>query len=193
MKYFLIFNILFVLHSYSIIGQNSQKITSMISYFNDRNYSSFMTEFPETYVDFLSLYGFDLDKGKAAPFYYDSYKHINFIFSDSLLNDTRYFEKIFNIATSAKWDADAINYLQDNLITFIMDNPQYVYNFIKKYSEKDIKNFFIFILDNPHPYQKSHQNMCDKLKGLFRGIDKNIVDFIEQSYESVKKDWPSSY
>lgn len=35
--------------------------------------------------------------------------------------------------------------------------------------------------------------MCDKLKDLFRGIDKNIVDFIEQSYESVKKDWPSSY
>ena len=77
MKYFLIFNILIVLHSYSIIGQNSQKITSMISYFNDRNYSSFMTEFPETYVDFLSLYGFDLDKGKAAPFYYDSYLNWN--------------------------------------------------------------------------------------------------------------------
>ena len=28
--------------------------------------------------------------------------------------------------------------------------------------------------------------MCDKLKDLFRGIDKYIVDFIEQSYESVK-------
>lgn len=70
-----------------------------------------MTEFPETYVDFLSLYGFDLDKSKARHFIMI---HINIL-----------------------------------ILFFLID--------------------------------------------LFRGIDKNIVDFIEQSYESVKKDWPSSY
>ena len=110
----------------------------------------FFDEFPGTFMQLNELYGYE--NGKAAILYYEAENHIIQLFNNlNCINDTIYYRKIINIALGGHWDADAVNYFRAGLIGRAEKKPELIVYILENLPEKDVKSFWYFYFDEPHP------------------------------------------
>lgn len=130
----------------------SERLMSLYDKALNGNYEDsvhFFTDFPATFKEFHSLYGFN--GGDYHLLYNESHKHVN-LFCDlnnlSLKNE--YYNKLITISLGGEWQVDAVNHLQYCIISKIKDNNQYLLQELKKRSDKEILMFWQFVLDGPY-------------------------------------------
>lgn len=133
-----------------------------------KDFHRFWNEFPDTFNEFLELYGWKEDC--IGPLYCWAYYHMEFLFCDSLPIDSIHLDKLFNIAKEASWDADTPNYFQRHWIDLLLKHPTECSTYLRTRPIGDVTGFWNFILYSPHPEQSSHKELCEKMQNIY-GIE----------------------
>lgn len=139
----------------------------------------FFDEFPATFNQLNDLYG---DKeNKPAILNNEAENHIIGLFNKiTSVNDTVYYGKIIGIGIGGLWDADAVNYFQHGLRERVENNVALTIYLLKKLKAADIKSFWFFYFDGPHP-KKQIPDALEKVKLL----DKEIYSIMIEAHNEV--------
>ncbi|MBX2906684.1 MAG: hypothetical protein KF744_11640 [Taibaiella sp.] len=141
----------------------------------------FFKEFPSSYKELNSLYGFEKDT--PSILYYKAEDHILRFFSTAnSVSDTVFFRRIIAIALDGHWDADAINYFQNRLQEQIIKRLGLTVYLLRKMPKKDVKSFWFFYFDGPHP----DKEISKELQSI-KTIDMGIYDLCVGAHKKVLK------
>jgi len=146
---------------------------------NSRYRYHFLSLFPKTYEEFISLYGYNKDD-KEMPLYAKYEEHINLFCETSTLNKQKFAAKIVAICIKGKWDADAINMLQECALKFTNEHTILIAKELNSYGNNEIRSFWYFLFDGPHPAKNIPVDI-DKI----RSSDPQIYKFAKEAFEQV--------
>lgn len=149
---------------------------------SDRRYydHQFFEIFPKSFGRFDSLYGYHPDNKNLGVLLYESDNHIDLLYQTSTVPKEVRLQKIINIAFCGKWDADAIGYFQHRLRESVLSNLTCSLNILRKYSDQNIKGFWHFYFDGPHPVEKIPHDL-EKVKSL----NDRIYQLMKEAHQQV--------
>lgn len=149
------------------------KANQLSERYKKSDYPGFLNLFPNSFNEFIDLYGYDDITGKKLL--YSVYvEHLNFFFSPVGVNKTELYLKVFNIALNGEWDADAPNLFRNKLVDLILDDAD---GFIKLFSTKpdnEVSSFWFFVFDGPT--EKNDLQLKENFENIYRKI--NSIDYI---------------
>lgn len=105
------------------------------------DYEAFVDAFPTNFEDFLNLYGYDKFEG-GRILYYDSCKHIQYLFSERRIIDSNRLDLLINLSYGFKWGVDASSCLQDESQRLVKNYPQNIAEWLILKKDSDIISFF---------------------------------------------------
>lgn len=150
---------------------------------NKRYRKKFFAKFPGTFNEFVQLYGYENNSPNVL--YYEAEKHIPvFLNSIKYVDDTIYYKKIINIAIDGRWDADAVNFLQDGIQKNVLKNIDLTLYFLQKRTEREAYSFWVFYFDGPHP-----EKSIDKRLNVIAAKNPEMYKIITKAHKDVVKDW----
>lgn len=131
----------------------SKRLSSIYSEYkrskSKQSEKDFFKEFPNSFKEFQSVYGYDDVKGES-PNYKVAFDHVNFFFKSApLVNKNEFSRKLINITLHGKWEADAENYFQDNLRNYYFANSTAILDILKASKLTDADQFWYFFCDGP--------------------------------------------
>ena len=170
----------------STIKQKAKRLQVIYSKLSQTSYMkyerAYFKAFPESFEAFQAIFGFypeDPNKG----FLYDSSRfYINKFFKLKIPKEN-FYSKVVGIAINGKWDADAVSYFQGALRYNVKRNEKLFARLLSKRSKADIKSFWYFYFDGPHPPDKIPNEL-----NKFKQIDPDLYKLIKQSFAKVKAD-----
>lgn len=149
----------------------------------------FFSFFPNNFNSFNLIYGYDDEKGEMPL--YDFYeKHINFFcrLISEQANAASY-NKLIRLGIGGHWDADAVNLLQECIVQNINKNPSLALRELKQFNDMEIKSFWRFVYDGPHPgdieIKKRYNSLYEKIKVS----DTTIANLMKNEYEKLIKEF----
>jgi hypothetical protein len=151
------------------------------------NYIGFLKTFPNSFLQFNNLYGFN-DTSGAKLLYNESEKHIKFFFNSVSTNESLFFDKLMNIAVEGKWEADAPSYFQFNLIQIILNQPNKIVELLKRRTLKEQNEFWFFVFDGSssiHDIQL--KELYHKIYQKVNLIDRKQGEIIKNKFEDMYK------
>jgi len=147
----------------------------------------FFAEFPTNFASFNSIYGYS-DKGGPMPLYSLYEKHISlFCKLNSTQPTTDHFSKLIKLGINGHWDADAVNALQDCILSHVNEKPGLTVTLLKQFKEKEIRSFWKFLFDGPHPDDKEVKKQYDVLYKSIGLIDKSMANLMQNEYMKLVK------
>lgn len=141
----------------------------------------FFQLFPESFMEFESVFGFT--NNNPAPLYSDSNNYLVKFFELDKISISNKLEKVINIGINGKWDADGVNYFQNNMRELIFRNTNSMYSILNLKTSKEIKSFFYFFFDEPHPGYNIFPKEFDQLKN----IDEKFYNLIKEEHKKAVK------
>jgi len=148
----------------------------------------FFVTFPANFEVFHSLYGFD-DKTGPMPLYGLYVKHIAFFCKlNTTQSETDYFNKLIKLGINGHWDADGVGALQQCILSHINEKPDLTITLLKQFKDSEIRSFWRFLFDGPHPEDKGKKTQFDTLHKNIELIDKRMADFMQIEYLRLIKD-----
>ncbi len=140
---------------------------------------AFFNAFPGTFSELDNLYGFQHDR--PMPLYHEAENHILKGFNKiSAVNDTLYYSKIIAIAIGGKWDADAISCFQYGLSKRIFENTELTASLLEKHDDAEIRGFWYFVFDGPHPENKIPSKLVE-----LRRTHKRVYELMLSGHKQV--------
>ena len=154
--------------------------------YSNQDYTSFILLFPNSMTQFTEIYGYDDANGKK-PLYDDAFAHIKYLFNE-VTNETidTLFIKAIGIAINARWDADAVNYFQDEFIAAIKKYPKQFLFVISSKTVEESSSVWYFLFDGPHP-SNTKEDYKD-MYNLIKPLNNMQADLLEQQFEILLKD-----
>jgi len=147
----------------------------------------FFEAFPSSFSEFVSLYGYHIDKGKylLSVLYYDAKSHIDLLSElDTIIPQNFYFTKLIDISISGYWQADGVGYFKKLLIEKIDTKLCCFLWTLKKFTDDEIRSFWVFYFDNPNPLEEIPDNLQ-----IIEYYDKNIFNLMSKALAEVKINW----
>jgi len=145
---------------------------------------TFFKNFPNSFAELEIIYGYGEE---AISLYNVANEHIDYLFDNRKNIDLRLFvEKIAKVGINGKWDADAVNYFQ-NQIFVLLHLPSmtaYVVEFLNTKTKDEIESFWHFVMDSPIP-QKEH---FAEIYSAVRKIDKKKARVIKKKYKRMQNE-----
>jgi len=153
--------------------------------FQKKNCTEFFNAFPDSYKNFDDLYGYDDESGKKQL--YDSYeKHINYFFEcKECVAENRFYDKIFKIAKSSKWEADAIALFQTNLSNLIINQPSSFVKLLNAKNKIETGKFWHFIFDGSSKNDRQNKEKFEIIYNKIYNLDKNQSNLLEQEFKKM--------
>lgn len=144
----------------------------------------FFKYFPDSFSELNRLYGYD-DSTGAMPLYDEAANHIAKLFFklDKSVGIDSFFDKMIGISKEGKWEADAVNYFQRGLREKVKSNLSYSINRLDKLTKEEIKGFWYFYFDGPHPTEL----ISDELEKV-KIIDNYIYSLMVEAHQQVIMD-----
>lgn len=152
---------------------------------NTRYKLLFLYLFPKSYKEFISLYGYSDEIGEM-PLYAKYEEHINFFCETSTLNKQKFATKIVAICINGQWDADAVNFLQECALNFTNANSEVIAKELNSYKNEEIKSFWYFLFDGPHPAKNIPVNL-DKIHSSNPMIFRLANEAFEKVHQQSEK------
>jgi len=149
--------------------------------YSKNNYFLFFKAFPDTFEDFLNLYGFDDEKGEM-PLYLCYEKHIKFFFKSYDLNKGKFIPKLFNLAKEGHWAADATGVLQNEILIFIEIHPNDVVGYLETKPDSEVTHFWHYIFDGSSRNDKQNNAKFDTIYNLIKAINKKQGNIIKEEF-----------
>jgi hypothetical protein len=146
----------------------------------------FFEEFPDDFKTFVRLYGYmeKEEELQLSILYNQSYNHLSLLFNSPVSN-VDYINKMVNLSYEGTWQSDAVSILQNNINKIVKENRLLVINLLSKRNDKEIRSFWHFFFDGPHPenYQKDYEELYQH----YHKENSRITKLMEQSYEKLLK------
>ena len=148
----------------------------------------FFAAFPDNYLSLNSIYGYS-DKAGAMPLYGLYNQHIEYFCRlNAIIPSKIYFNKLVKLGINGQWDADAINAIQDCILSHANEKPNLIVTLLKQYNEKEIRSFWRFLFDGPHPNSKGVKNQYNLLHKKIVLIDKKMANMMQNEYSKLVKE-----
>lgn len=173
----------------SLMAQNP-KVEILREAYAQKDWKAFVDNFPQTFVEFVDLYGCDLDKG-PKPLYEGNMTHIFFIFSDDRIREKQYLEWLLKLTEGYMWEADAVNWLGYNIGLMIDSYPELISDFMKDKPDDLVKDFFKSAIANPHPVSDNtgyYTSLLEKIK-LYEELSPRIVLLMMVAHSELVDEW----
>lgn len=173
----------------SLMAQNP-KVEILREAYAQKDWKAFVDDFPQTFVEFVDLYGCDLDKG-PKPLYEGNMTHIFFIFSDDRIREKQYLEWLLKLTEGYIWEADAVNWLGYNIGLMIDSYPELISDFMKDKPDDLVKDFFKSSIANPHPVPDNtgyYTSLLEKIK-LYEELSPRIVLLMMVAHSELVDEW----
>ena len=173
----------------SLMAQNP-KVEILREAYAQKDWKAFVDDFPQTFVEFVDLYGCDLDKG-PKPLYEGNMTHIFFIFSDDRIREKQYLEWLLKLTEGYMWEADAVNWLGYNIGLMIDSYPELISDFMKDKPDDLVKDFFKSAIANPHPVPDNtgyYTSLLEKIK-LYEELSPRIVLLMMVAHSELVDEW----
>ena len=173
----------------SLMAQNP-KVEILREAYAQKDWKAFVDNFPQTFVEFVDLYGCDLDKG-PKPLYEGNMTHIFFIFSDDRIREKQYLEWLLKLTEGYMWEADAVNWLGYNIGLMIDSYPELISDFMKDKPDDLVKDFFKSAIANPHPVPDNtgyYTSLLEKIK-LYEELSPRIVLLMMVAHSELVDEW----
>lgn len=168
----------------SILNVYYLKATTSYGVEKSENERLFFDNFPNTFGKFNQLYGF-IDT--AMPLYSLGEEHLALLESLRSIPSNEYYSKYISIAIRGNWQADNISYFQSSLYNKINSNPKLIISLLENYSKADIKSFWHFLFDGPHPEDKQVKESFEKLYEKINSLNKEMAETMKDEYaKSIK-------
>lgn len=161
------------------------RIQQLKDAFDQQDYPTFLKLFPNSFDELDNYYGFDDNTG-AKPLYEFHEKHINYLFEYEGSSEKIFFDKVYGIAKSGKWDADAVGLFQSNLSNLIIKSPKNILEVLSKMPDKEVKSFWFFVFDG-----SSENDLQNKAK--FESIYKKINSLNYKQGNLLKEEYKEMY
>ena len=113
----------------------------------------FLKSFPNTFKQFTSLYSDEKSE------IYNNEEHVRFFCKTSALDKEKFASKIVSIGINGYWEEDAVSLLQSCALNFTAENGVMIIKALNKYGKKDVKGYWRFIFDGPHPPKSIPDNI----------------------------------
>jgi hypothetical protein len=152
--------IAFILFIFAFKAQSQIALDSLlVEYYNlattskDSNLykNKFFEIFPDNFQLFNSIYGYkDIysDSAYLAPLYDVSIEHIELFFTlSNTINKSNFIKKVINISLDGYWNADAVNYFQDEMQDFFLPNTEQFLKLLKSYTADEVEESFLNNVD----------------------------------------------
>lgn len=184
--------VLFLISVFSCISLMAQnpKVEILREAYAQKDWKAFVDNFPQTFVEFVDLYGCDLDKG-PKPLYEGNMTHIFFIFSDDRIREKQYLEWLLKLTEGYMWEADAVNWLGYNIGLMIDSYPELISDFMKDKPDDLVKDFFKSAIANPHPVPDNtgyYTSLLEKIK-LYEELSPRIVLLMMVVHSELVDEW----
>ena len=173
----------------SLMAQNP-KVEILREAYAQKDWKAFVDNFPQTFVEFVDLYGCDLDKG-PKPLYEGNMTHIFFIFSDDRIREKQYLEWLLKLTEGYMWEADAVNWLGYNIGLMIDSYPELISDFMKDKPDDLVKDFIKSAIANPHPVPDNtgyYTSLLEKIK-LYEELSPRIVLLMMVAHSELVDEW----
>lgn len=147
----------------------------------------YFEEFPNTFMSFSQLlFGTTIKKSgmeyfKPGPLYDSAEIYIKKFYSLSI-DKRKFCAKIIEISIGGKWDADGITSFQLELRKEFSENIHLFCKILLKMKEHDIRSFWYFFFDEPHP-----EAVIPKEFDTLDAIAPKIYSLMKKAYKDVLK------
>lgn len=154
----------------------------------------FFNMFPNNSKDFMKLYGYSKDKElistlpmheKPSNLYGSIYK----FYEPSYVLKKEYVKKLIAISIDTRWEADNVGILRHKLNKIVPSNFELSNEVLNHKTSKEIKSFWIFYFDGPHPEQASKIKQYNEIIAHLKDKDPDMIPLVEQAYTFVKEEW----
>lgn len=116
--------------------------------------TKFFNEFPNSFDSYYSIYYWNEKKNVQAPLYDVSEQHLNLLLKYGDVNNILLIDKLCKLSINGRWEADAINFLQNELRNTIKHDLFSFSQTLNKYNEKQIVSLWKFYFDGPVPLKR---------------------------------------
>lgn len=176
-------------HSQNMDQDKSSRIELLVEYYekankDERKYGRlFFDVFPDNFSEFNKLYGYNDDTNMPLTEY--AVEHIaQFFFTlDGVADKEDYMNKVISIAIGGKWYSDGVNYFQRGLREKVKSNLPYTVKRLSKLPNDEIKGFWYFYFDGPHP----KEFIPEELKQV-KSLDSNVYSLMIEAHRQVLMD-----
>lgn len=140
----------------------------------------FFNEFPSNYNDFKEIYGYLGSINSQGILLDSSYEHIFLFFNlEKLIEKEKFILKTILISLNGEWQSDGVSYFQLGLQETIEKNLYLYCKLTTKFKDNEIKSFWFFLFDGPHP-----KGIPEEFKEI-KNISPRIYKLMEESNKKV--------
>lgn len=168
----------------SLITVYYNRATSLKGEEKVKNERLFFDAFPNNFKDFSLLYGFEEN---PMQLYDVGFKHLTLLDNMNSIPQKDYYSKYINLAIGGTWQADNISDFQSSLYNKVYSNPSLTTSILEKYSQADIKSFWHFLFDGPHPEDKQIKESFEKLYKKINSLNKEMAETMKDEYAKLIK------
>lgn len=155
--------------------------------YSKNNYFGFFKLFPNTFDEFLKLYGYDDEKGENNILALVCEDHIDFFFASYELNKESFIPKMFNLVKVGHWEADAPSTLQDNIEKFIKLHTKEVIDYLITKPDIEVTGFWYFVFDGSSRNDLQNKDKFNNIYQKINSLDKKQGLILKSEFEKMYK------
>jgi hypothetical protein len=145
--------------------------------------------FPNSFALFNSLFGYTNGEQmgkefKAGPLYNEAESYVSAFFNVHAIEKSKYYNRMIDISINGRWYADGVNYFKHGMEDKVKSDLNLLSELLSKHSDKEIKSFWYFYFDGPHP-AKELQEELQKVNE----INSRIFTLMEVALKKVQQAW----
>ncbi len=149
------------------------------------NQLSYFHSFPSENEAFEQVFGLDVlnDSVIEAPLYNESFDYVSLFFSLDSVETGEVINKLTTLIVNLEWEADAVNFLQYNLIELANSNPLLTAECLNKYEKERIENFWRFYFAGPVAPENTPEEF-----GFLESTNPKIFNSMQVQWDNVHEE-----
>lgn len=194
-----------MLNKYAIGALNSEGTEK------DEYLKLFFKSFPDEFVTFHKIYG---DHGIDNPWasririesiraIYGSHKityppdlqcsgyMLHFLLPElkEAIPAKEYYRKMIGVGVGGFWEADDVGALSHHLWKLIPENVALSIEVLSEYEEKEVRSFWFFLYDGPHPEHPAKRKHFEELHPRVRDLNPEVAEQLKLAYEQLLSEY----
>ena len=100
-----------------------------------------------------------------------------------------YYKKKIGVGVGGFWEADAVGALSHHLWKLIPENVALSIKVLEEYEDKEIRSFWYFLYDGPHPEHRLNREHYEALHPRVRDLNPEVAEQLKLAYEQLLSEY----
>ncbi len=159
--------------------------------YNENDTEFIWSALPDTFHEFIELYGYDTSLEIPKELYSESYRHIEFLFKSCVAPTIEHFEKLYGIAKDGHWEADAANFFHYGVWKLTLNYPLVWMKVFERKNDSELIAFWKYVISTPHPEASNQSYFKEYLDTLecYSSYSERIVQILHTAYMELLNEW----